>query len=151
MAELDVRGNVNVSLFGEGDKRLIAGVGGFINITQSTPRVIFVGTLTAGGLEVRSGDGRLKIVREGRATKVVGAVGQLSFNGRYSVELGTDVLYVTERAVFRLIDGRLTVIEIAPGIDLMHDVLERCGAPVAVAPHVALMDERIFRAETMLG
>lgn len=151
MAELDVRGNVNVSLFGEGERRLIAGVGGFINITQSTPRVVFVGTLTAGGLEVRSGDGRLEIVREGRAAKVVGAVGQLSFNGRYSVELGTDVLYVTERAVFRLIDGRLTVVEIAPGIDLMRDVLERCGAPVAVAPHVELMDERIFRTEPMLG
>ncbi len=151
MAELDVRGNVNVSLFGEGEKRSIAGIGGFINITQSTPRVVFMGTLTTGGLEVASGDGRLRIVHEGHTAKVIAAVGQLSFNGRYSHELGTDVLYVTERAVFRLVDGLLTLAEIAPGVDLTRDVLDRCGAPVAVAAHLATMDERIFRDAPMLG
>ena len=34
LAELDARGNVNVSMFGQGATRSIAGVGGFINITQ---------------------------------------------------------------------------------------------------------------------
>ncbi|MCL4745476.1 MAG: hypothetical protein KJZ83_08680 [Burkholderiaceae bacterium] len=51
----------------------------------------------------------------------------------------------------RLVDRRLTVVEIAPGVDLMRDVLERCGAPVAVAPHLELMDERILRDAPMPG
>jgi propionate CoA-transferase len=144
LAELDVRGNVNVSLFGEGGQRILAGVGGFINITQATRRLVFMGTLTAGGLAVEAGGGELRILREGRASKVLERVEHLSFNGEYAAQLGTDVLYVTERAVFRHLDGRLTVVEVAPGTDVERDVLARCGAPVAVAEDLRPMDERIF-------
>ncbi len=149
LAEFDGHGNVNVSLFGEGEHRLLAGVGGFVNITQSTRRLVFMGTLTAGGLQVEAGDGRLRIVREGRSRKLVPRVGHLSFNGEYASRQGTDVLYVTERAVFRLVDGQLVLVEIAPGIDLQRDVLAHCGAPVAVSPALATMDARIYRAGPM--
>jgi len=149
LAEFDGHGNVNVSLFGEGEHRLLAGVGGFVNITQSTRRLVFMGTLTAGGLQVEAGDGRLRIVREGRSRKLVPRVGHLSFSGEYASRQGTDVLYVTERAVFRLVDGQLVLVEIAPGIDLQHDVLAHCGAPVAVSPALATMDARIYRAGPM--
>ena len=149
LAEFDGHGNVNVSLFGEGEHRLLAGVGGFVNITQSTRRLVFMGTLTAGGLQVEAGDGRLRIVREGRSRKLVPRVGHLSFSGEYASRQGTDVLYVTERAVFRLVDGQLVLVEIAPGIDLQRDVLAHCGAPVAVSPALATMDARIYRAAPM--
>ena len=151
LAELDGDGNVNVSKFGEGDHASIAGVGGFINITQSAKAVVFMGTLTAGGLKVASGDGRLAIVQEGRLRKIVPAVSHLSFNGRYVAGLGTDVLYITERAVFAMRPNAsgapvLTLVEIAPGLDAQRDVLAHCDAPIAVSPELALMDERIFRA-----
>ncbi|MCW7537006.1 acyl CoA:acetate/3-ketoacid CoA transferase [Aquabacterium sp. A7-Y] len=145
MAELDPEGNVNVSRFG--DK--IAGVGGFINITQTARRVVLMGSLTAGGLEVRAVDGRLRIVSEGRVKKVVPRVGHLSFNGPYVSGLGREVLYVTERAVFVLRDGRLTLTEVAPGIDLEREVLAQCAAPVDVASDLKTMDERIFREAAM--
>ena len=145
LAEFDPLGNVNVSRFG--DK--ISGVGGFINITQTAKRVVFMGTLTAGGLQVAAGDGRLRIVQEGRVAKLVPAVGHLSFNGPYGAALGTEIVYLTERAVFRLRGGRLTLTEIAPGIDLQRDVLAVLGAPVAVADDLALMDARIFRDAPM--
>jgi propionate CoA-transferase len=141
LAEFDPHGNVNVSRFG--DK--VAGVGGFINITQSTPRVVFMGTLTAGGLQVASGDGRLRIVQEGRVKKLVPQVGHLSFNGPYVASLGHQIRYITERAVFELCEGQLTLTEIAPGIDLQRDVLHALGAPVAVAPDLLTMDEALFR------
>ncbi|MBY4896453.1 acyl CoA:acetate/3-ketoacid CoA transferase [Cupriavidus sp. AU9028] len=154
LAELDGHGNVNVSKFGEGDQALVAGVGGFINITQSAKAVVFMGTLTAGGLEARAEDGVLKIVTEGRVKKIVPEVSHLSFNGPYVASLGVPVLYVTERAVFEMrpdADGepRLTLIEIAPGMDLQRDVLDRCATPVAVAQDLRLMDACLFQPGPM--
>lgn len=151
LAELDAHGNVNVSKFGDGEQALIAGVGGFINITQSAKALVFMGTLTAGGLEVRAEGGELRIVREGKVRKIVPEVSHLSFNGPYVASLGIPVTYVTERAVFEMRadpngEPRLTVVEIAPGVDLQRDVLDQCAAPVAVAPDVKWMDARIFRA-----
>jgi propionate CoA-transferase len=145
LAEFDPRGNVNVSRFG--DK--VSGVGGFINITQSTQRVVFMGTLTNEGLRIETGDGRLRIVQEGRVKKLVPNVGHLSFNGPYVASLGHEILYLTERAVFRLRDGQLMLTEIAPGLDLQRDVLDALGAPVAVADDLALMDNRIFLDQPM--
>ena len=145
LAEVDVAGNVNVSMFGHGAQRSIAGVGGFINITQSARSLVFMGTMTAGGLAIEVRDGRLNIVSEGRSAKVVGRVAHLSFNGPYVASLGREILYLTERAVFRLLDGRLTLVEVAPGVDVRRDVLDRCSAPVAVSKALATMDARVFR------
>jgi propionate CoA-transferase len=152
MAELDAQGNVNVSRFGEGANALIAGVGGFINITQGARALVFVGTLTAGGLKVAVEQGVLHIVAEGRMSKVVPTVSHLSFNAPYIASRGVPVLYITERAVFETRPDaqgvpRLTVVEIAPGIDLQRDVIEQCSTPVVVAPDLATMDARIFSAE----
>lgn len=154
LAELDGHGNVNVSKFGEGTQALIAGVGGFINITQSAKAVVFMGTLTAGGLEVRAEGGQLHIAREGRVKKIVPEVSHLSFNGPYVASLGVPVLYITERAVFEMRpdvsadscgEARLTLIEIAPGVDLERDVLAQCATPIAVAPDLRPMDACLFR------
>ncbi len=151
LAELDGDGNVNVSKFGTGAQALIAGVGGFINITQSAKAVVFMGTLTAGGLQLAVQHDQLRVVQEGRLQKVVPQVAHLSFNGRYVADMGTDVLYITERAVFAMRrdadrQAVLTLTEIAPGLDLHRDVLAHCGAPVAVAPNLRTMDARIFRS-----
>jgi propionate CoA-transferase len=154
MAEMDIQGNVNVSRFGEGGQALIAGVGGFINITQGARALVFMGTLTAGGLQVAAGDGRLRIASEGRLKKLVPAVSHLSFNAKQALQRGVPVRYITERAVFELRAGpggepQLTLTEVAPGLDLQHDVLDACGARVAVAPDVPTMDDRLFRAGTL--
>lgn len=144
LAELDAQGNVNVSKFGEDDDMLIAGVGGFINITQSAKTLIFMGTLTAIGLQIATSDGKLQIVNEGRLSKIVAEVAHLSFNGPYVASLGITVLYITERAVFAMRNGCLTLIEIAPGIDLQHEILDQCATPIAVADDLRLMDRRLF-------
>jgi propionate CoA-transferase len=145
-AEVDREGNVNVSRYG----RSINGPGGFINISQGARKVVFSGTLTTGGLEAApDGAGGLVLDREGRTSKWVPAVQQLTFNGRYARERGHAVLYVTERAVFRLAPDGIELIELASGIDLRRDVLERIGFAVSTAEPLRSMDPRLFRPEPM--
>jgi len=55
------------------------------------------------------------------------------------------VLYVTERAVFELIGGVMTLIEIAPGVDLQTDVLDQMDFAPTVSPDLASMPAGIFR------
>jgi propionate CoA-transferase len=145
LAQVDGAGNVNVSKFGA----KVAGVGGFVNITQSARHLVFMGALTAGGLEIATGDGTLRIVKEGKVKKFVERVGHLSFNGPYTETLGIAVRYVTERAVFEMRGGRLTLVEIAPGIDLEREVLAQLATPVRVADDLRRMDARIFREPRM--
>ena len=139
MAETDANGNVNVSRF----KDRFAGAGGFINISQNARKVVFVGTFTAGGLKVEVADQKLRVVQEGRNRKFTKEVEQITFNGRYAAEQKKDVLYVTERCVFRLGSAGLELIEIAPGIRLKEDILDQMDfKPVVDEPK--LMDARIF-------
>ncbi len=120
-AQVDQHGNVNVSRFGN----RFTGVGGFINISSHARRVVFCGTLTTDGLEIAYEDGELRIVREGRVAKFVQQVEQVSFSGPVARQAGRNVLFVTERAVFRLQREGLELIEVAPGIDIQRDVVEQ--------------------------
>ncbi len=145
-AEVDREGNVNVSRYGQS----INGPGGFINISQGARKVVFSGTLTTGGLEILpDGEGGLDLRREGRTCKWVPEVQQLTFNGRYARERGQEVMYVTERAVFRLEQDGLVLTETAAGIDVRRDVLGRIGFEVQLAQPLGTMDARLFRAEPM--
>lgn len=146
LAECDCNGNINVSRFGP----KIAGCGGFINITQTTPVVVYCGTFTAGGLKVEVKDGKLSILNEGRVKKFKQSVEQITFAAEYAAETGQKVLYITERAVFELIDGVLTLTEIAPGIDLEKDVLGQMEFKPAIAENLKLMDEALFK-DALIG
>jgi propionate CoA-transferase len=139
-AEVDAEGNVNVHAF-EGRVR---GPGGFPNISTSTPRVNFVGTLTAQGLELAIGPGGVRVVREGSLPKFVARVREVSFNGLLARERGQQVRYITDRAVFALEADGLALTEIAPGIDLERDVLGRMGFRPRVADPLRPMDPRLY-------
>ncbi|MGD0263619.1 MAG: CoA-transferase [Candidatus Methylomirabilota bacterium] len=141
LAEADARGNVNVSKF----SGRMPGVGGFVNISQGARAVAFLGTFTAGGLEVEVGDGRLRIVKEGRFQKFVPQVQQITFSGEYAAARGQRVQFITERAVLVITRDGLVLTEIAPGVDLERDVLGQMAFRPRVSPDLKIMDERIFR------
>lgn len=140
LAQADRYGNLNVSKFG----RNFTGCGGFINISQNSKRIVFTGTFTAGGLEIEVKDGLLKILKEGRSKKFLNQVEQVTFSGNYAISKGMNVLYITERCVFRLTSEGLELTEIAPGVDIEKDILSQMEfTPVIKRPPV-FMDQRIF-------
>jgi propionate CoA-transferase len=123
LAQADAEGNVNVSKFGS----RLAGAGGFINISQNAKRVVFVGSFATSG-----------------ARKFVPQVEQRTFSGREAWRRGQPVLYVTERAVFGLHERGIELLEIAPGLDLDHDVLAGMAfRPIIERPPI-LMDAGLF-------
>ncbi|CAJ0999275.1 Acetate CoA-transferase YdiF [Sodalis praecaptivus] len=144
-AEIDAGGSVNISRFA---KKLI-GVGGFINISQNAKKMVFGGTFTAGGLRVACDEGQLRIVQEGAHQKFVAALQQVSYSGPYASQRGQTVLFVTERAVFQVVDGALELTEIAPGIDLERDILQQMGFRPRIAAELKTMDARLFSPQPM--
>ena len=138
MAEMDALGHVNVSRFGN----RVAGAGGFINISQNAGQVFFMGTF-ANKARIRFENNALVIDQDGPC-KLVKTVGQITFNGDYARSRGQRVLYITERAVFELEEEGLVLIEIAPGVDLQTQVLQRLPFAVRVSPDLKKMDARHF-------
>jgi len=140
MAQADFMGNVNVSKFGN----KLAGCGGFIDITQNTKRVVFCGTLTSGGLKVSYGNKKLKIISEGVHRKFINEVEQITFSGSYAREKNHEILYITERCVFKLCMGGIMLTEIAPGINLEKDILSNMDFKPEISRQLKIMDGGIF-------
>lgn len=149
-AEVDRFGNTNVSKFGK-----VVGPGGYINIATGAKRAVFCGTLTADGLKVAIGDGRIEILQEGKKKKYVKDVCQITYSGIEAMKRSQPVTYVTERCVLRLRtdvsyeevmagEPMLELIEVAPGIDVKTQVLDLIDFEVRVSPELKEMDPRIF-------
>jgi propionate CoA-transferase len=129
LAQADAEGNLNVSRFGP----RLAGAGGFINISQNAKQVVFVGSFLA--------NGERKFVRE---------VEHRTFSGREAWRRGQPVLYVTERAVFRLHARGIELVELAPGLDLARDVLAQMDFTPVIERDPQPMDPSIF-ADAAMG
>ncbi|MDQ6921907.1 MAG: acyl CoA:acetate/3-ketoacid CoA transferase, partial [Candidatus Dormibacteraeota bacterium] len=92
-------------------------------------------------------NGRVLIRADGRVPKLVKRVSQATFSGRRALHRGQRVLYVTERCVLELREGGMTVVEVAPGVDLRRDVLDRAGFPLLLSRSIAPMDPRLFQPQ----
>ncbi len=140
--EMDAEGSVNVSRLGG----LAVGPGGFIDIAQNAAKVVFCGTFAAKGVELATGDGRLRVLKQGAVHKLVKRVDQVTFSGPQAVKRGQQALYLTERANFRLTAEGVELFEIAPGVDLQRDVLEQMDFVPKLAKDITVMPASHFQA-----
>ncbi|EGU38700.1 acyl CoA:acetate/3-ketoacid CoA transferase [Vibrio scophthalmi] len=140
LGQCDVQGNVNVSRFGG----KIAGCGGFINITQNAKQVYFCGTFTAMGLNAIASPQGLNIQREGKEKKFISQVEQITFSAVQAINNQKKVLYITERAVFRLTAQGLELIEIAPNLDFQRDIMQQMSFKPLISKDLKFMDLRLF-------
>lgn len=145
LAETCPQGHVNVSRFGS----KLAGAGGFINITQNTRDLYFLGTFTSGPQQIEINNGELQIIKNGPVKKFLRQVQQITFNGEYAIKQGHSVTFITERAVFLLTAEGLRLTEIAPGVDLQKDILEQMEFKPAIDNNLTLMDPRLFNQGPM--
>ena len=145
MLDFDRQGNVNNMKYGD----TWVGPGGSMDIAHAANKVVFLGAFSAGGLKIEAGGGRLSIVQEGKTPRVVDKVPWVSFNGPRMFREGKEVLYVTERAVFKLSAQGPVLTEVAPGVDIERDIIGRMGFRPLIAPDLKMMDERIFRNQPM--
>ena len=134
--QVDAKGNVN----GHQAPGKLSGIGGFANISQTTKKVVFCMTFTSGGLEGSFDGEKVTITKEGRIQKFQKEIPTRSFAVENAYAIHQEVMYVTERCVFRLTDEGLELTEIAPGVDLEKDILSQMPFRPKIAEELKLME-----------
>ena len=99
---------------------------------------------SAGARVALNGDG-IRVEGEGRTSKIVEQVEQVSFSGPRAVVQGQD----TERCVMRPTASGPTVTELTPGIDLEREVPARADVALKVAADLEIMPAALYRPETV--
>ena len=119
--QFDEKGNVNVSVLGDD----YFGCGGYIDICHGAKKIVFVGSFTAKGLNVINDSNGIKIKNEGTIKKAVKSVDEITYSPKMQKESGQEIRIITERCVFSIENNRVTLIEIANGVDLKEDILDQ--------------------------
>lgn len=145
--QIDKFGNVNPSML---PNRLF-GAGGFPVIAGGVSKIFFAGAFTGGKKEINVTDNGIKILYDGPIAKFVENVYKISFSGYQAAKCGQEIMYVTERAVFRLDknNNELVLEEIAPGIDIEKDVLSKMDFKPQISSEIKEMDIRLFGKSAM--
>jgi acyl CoA:acetate/3-ketoacid CoA transferase len=126
-----------------------AGVGGFADITSNAPLIVFSGYFTAGKKDVKITPLGINVIKDGQISKFVKNVSQITFSGKRAVQNGQRVIYITERCVLELTAEGLMVIEIAPGIDLERDILQKADFKLLVSDSLKMTDIEIYEEPVM--
>jgi propionate CoA-transferase len=142
--QVDELGNVNPSYL----PGRLPGPGGFPVIADGAPRLYFAGEFTAGKRDIKVGDGKLLIVSDGTILKFIKRVYKVFWNSREGLKRGQKVLYITERAVFKLAEDGVRLVEVAPGVDLEKHVLGKMEFKPIIDKYEE-MDRELFREEPL--
>jgi acyl CoA:acetate/3-ketoacid CoA transferase len=138
--QVDRMGNVNPSILPD----RIFGPGGFPVIAGGAPKSYFAGAFTAGQKKIDVVNNKLSIIHDG-SPKFVENVHKVIFSGPQAIKYEKEILYITERAVFRLTDRGLCLEEISPGVDIDKDILSKMEFSPIISSSMKEMDKRLFK------
>jgi acyl CoA:acetate/3-ketoacid CoA transferase len=138
--QVDRMGNVNPSILSD----RIFGPGGFPVIAGGAPKTYFAGAFTAGQKKIDVVNNKLSIVHDG-SPKFVEKVYKVIFSGLQATKYEKEILYITERAVFRLTERGLSLEEISPGVDIDKDILAKMEFSPIISSSMKQMDDRLFK------
>lgn len=138
--QVDRVGNVNPSILSD----RIFGPGGFPVIAGGAPKTYFAGAFTAGQKKIDVVNNKLSIIHDG-SPKFVEKVYKVIFSGPQAIKYEKEILYITERAVFRLTEKGLSLEEISPGVDIDKDILAKMEFSPTISSSLKQMDDRLFK------
>ncbi|MBW1840067.1 MAG: acyl CoA:acetate/3-ketoacid CoA transferase, partial [Deltaproteobacteria bacterium] len=130
-------------------KKRLLGIGGFLNVAISSKKRVHCGAFTGGEFEAKIEEERLTIIKEGEEKKFVDEVDQITVSGEYALEVGQPVMVITERGVFEWTKEGLILKEIAPGIDIKKDIIEKMAFQPIIAKDLKKMTPELFRKEPL--
>ena len=84
------------------------------------------------------------VEKSGEIKKLVQQVDQITFSGKQALNQKQEVIYATERALFRLTEAGLVLEELAPGVGLEKDVLQQMDFVPLISKHLKRMDSSFF-------
>ena len=102
------------------------------------------GTFDTKGASVAISSAGITVKRAGEVRKLVKSVEQITYSGRQALKQGHSAVFVTERAVFELVEDGLVLTEVAPGIDVQQDILDCMDFTPLMPKAPALMDRDLF-------
>ena len=143
--QVDKEGNVNPSML----PNRIFGPGGFPVIAGGAPRTYFAGAFTGGQTKIEIVNHQIRIIEDGHVGKFVEKVFKTVFSGHQAIKSDKEILYVTERAVFRLTRQGVVLEEVAPGVDIDRDIISKMSFVPLRGSSIKQMDERLFYDEKM--
>src|SRR5215216_5164217 len=88
------------------------------------------------------------VLNDGPIPKFVENVYRIVFSGHQAVKNEQEILYITERGVFRLCKTEISLEEVAPGIDVDKDIISKMSF-IPKVKSIKKMDERIFNKTKM--
>jgi acyl CoA:acetate/3-ketoacid CoA transferase len=138
--QVDRMGNVNPSILSD----RVFGPGGFPVIAGGAPKTYFAGAFTAGQKKIEVVNNKLSIIHDG-SPKFVEKVYKVIFSGPQAIKYEKEILYITERAVFRLTDRGLCLEEVSPGVDIDKDILSKMEFSPTISSSMKEMDKRLFK------
>ena len=142
--EIDRKGNVNPSIL----PNKIFGPGGFPVIAGGAPKIYFAGAFTSGKKNIEISNNKMVIRKDG-SPKFVDSVYKIIFSGPQALKYEKEILYITERALFRLTDRGVILEEVSPGIDIERDIIAKMEFKPIVSNVVKEMDENLFKVDTV--
>lgn len=143
--QVDRFGNVNPSYI----PGKLTGPGGFPVIAEGTPRAYFAGSFTAGKTDISFDRDGIHIRRDGEMVKFVKDVYKIFFSGKEAVKYSKEVKFFTERCVFSLENKGLILTEIAKGVDIDRDILDKMAFKPVIASELKETPSSVYKEGKM--